>query len=421
MLGSQDEAEDAVQQAFVSAHRDMQRNARELNFKPWLYTVARNRCLSMLRARREQASELSEGELSTAGLQDEVEQRSDLRELVADVQRLPEEQRAALVLSEVGDLSHREVAEVLGVQPLAVKGLVFRARSALIERRDARNTDCQEIREELSVAKGGALRRSHLRYHLEGCPSCAAYLEEVRRQRKLLGLALPVVPTLALHDSVMASAGIGAAASAGAVGAAAGGGVAATAAVPLLGGTIAKVAVVGVLAVSGAGVASEVVRDDGGSQGGADVQQAPADESTKGSGQEAGPPSRAGKRSYGVRGAERRRRGWRRAGERSDGRTAAGSPRGRARGRSGDRPGLGKGRDRGNAGKAVGRGGTPPAKPPQAKSPAKGGAEAPPGAVVPKGSGEAGGKKPAPTRVPPETSSAPEPPLGQLKIPAAKK
>jgi len=96
MLGSQDEAEDAVQQAFVSAHRDMLRDGREINFKPWLYTIARNRCLSLLRARHEQPSELRE--ISTAGLGESVQQRSDLRELVGDVQRLPEDQRDALVL-----------------------------------------------------------------------------------------------------------------------------------------------------------------------------------------------------------------------------------------------------------------------------------------------------------------------------------
>src|SRR6478736_306576 len=106
MLGSQAEAEDAVQQAFVSAYGAMQRGSREIAFKPWLYTIARNRCLSMLRARREQPSELPE--ISTVGLNEQVERSAELRELVADVQRLPEQQRAALVLSELGDLSHAE-------------------------------------------------------------------------------------------------------------------------------------------------------------------------------------------------------------------------------------------------------------------------------------------------------------------------
>ncbi|HEX2162184.1 MAG TPA: sigma-70 family RNA polymerase sigma factor, partial [Thermoleophilaceae bacterium] len=221
MLGSQVEAEDAVQQAFVSAHDSMRSGDREIAFKPWLYTIARNRCLSILRARREQATELPE--LSTVGLNEQVERRADLRELVRDVQRLPEHQRAALVLSELGDLSHAEVAEVIGEQPHAVKGLVFRARAALTERRDARAADCAEIRVELAAATGGGLRRGRLRHHLDSCPDCTAYLDEVRRQRRLLGLALPVAVAPALKDAVMSSAGIGG----GAVGVASVGGAAA--------------------------------------------------------------------------------------------------------------------------------------------------------------------------------------------------
>ena len=52
MLGSRDEAEDALQQAFVSAHADIVSSDKPIRFKAWIYTIARNRCLSILRARR---------------------------------------------------------------------------------------------------------------------------------------------------------------------------------------------------------------------------------------------------------------------------------------------------------------------------------------------------------------------------------
>src|ERR687896_1720717 len=48
MLGSPEEAEDAVQHTFAAAYRDLLRDEREIKLKPWLYTIARNRCLSML-------------------------------------------------------------------------------------------------------------------------------------------------------------------------------------------------------------------------------------------------------------------------------------------------------------------------------------------------------------------------------------
>src|SRR5688572_1780931 len=113
MLGSREEAEDAVQHTFTSAYTDLQSNDRDIRLKAWLFTIARNRCLSMLRARREQPAELEDQ--PTAGLAVEVEQRADLRDLLHDLRDLPDDQREALVLFEVGDLSQAEVARVIGV------------------------------------------------------------------------------------------------------------------------------------------------------------------------------------------------------------------------------------------------------------------------------------------------------------------
>jgi RNA polymerase sigma factor (sigma-70 family) len=245
MLGSREDAEDAVQHTFAAAYSDLQRaSGRTIALKAWLYTIARNRCISVLRARREQAAELHE--LPTEGLSEKVEQRAELRELLSDVRELPEEQRAALLLAEAAGLSHSEVAEVLGCEVARVKALVFRARSSLIERRSARETSCDDVREQLATLRGGALRRNELRHHLRRCPGCSAYREEVRRQRQLLASALPVVPSLGLKSSVMGAAGAG-----GALGGASTGGIA------LGSAAVAKVALVGVLA-GGTVVAGEV-------------------------------------------------------------------------------------------------------------------------------------------------------------------
>src|SRR3954468_1813186 len=83
MLASVEEAEDAVQHTFIQAYDSIRRSERELKLKAWLYAIARNRCLSVLRARREQAAELAE--VPTAGLSEEVQQRAELRELLGDV------------------------------------------------------------------------------------------------------------------------------------------------------------------------------------------------------------------------------------------------------------------------------------------------------------------------------------------------
>jgi RNA polymerase sigma factor (sigma-70 family) len=245
MLGAREEAEDAVQHTFAAAYRALHRDECEISLKPWLYAIARNRCLSLLRIRREQVE--GEWDLPTEGLAEQVEKRWELRELLRDLVELPEQQRAALLLAEVGDLAHADVAAVLGCEVDRVKSLVFQARSGLIRRREARAIPCVEIREQLATLRGGALRRNELRHHLKDCRGCSAFREEVMRQRGMLAAALPVLPSLKLKSGVLAAVGIGG-------GSAAGGGGAG-----VVGGALAKVAVAGAVAGGGAAAGTVVV------------------------------------------------------------------------------------------------------------------------------------------------------------------
>jgi RNA polymerase sigma factor (sigma-70 family) len=217
MLASDVEAEDAVQHTFMAAYRALRSSDRPIHLKAWLYTIARNRCLSLLRAGREQVA-LDDGHAAADGLAADVDRRAELRGLLADLEQLPEEQRAALVLFELGDHSHDEIAEVLGVRRDKVKALVFQARESLAGWRRARETPCPEIREQLATARGAAFKRAALRRHVARCDSCARFETEVRRQRSAMALLLPVVPTAGLKAAVLGAAGISAGAGAGAGG-----------------------------------------------------------------------------------------------------------------------------------------------------------------------------------------------------------
>jgi RNA polymerase sigma factor (sigma-70 family) len=233
MLGSRQEAEDALQHSFASAYRALRRSECDVELRPWLYTIARNRCLSALRSRRDELDidrvDLERGSLD--GLPLQIQVRAELRELVEDLQRLPDDQRAALVLFELGDHPHDEIAAVLGVRREKVKALVFQARSGLLRARRARDASCEEIREQLASLLGGLPKRGIVRAHVDRCDACKAFEREVRRQRSALAAILPVVPTAGLKASVLGFAlggGGGAAAITGATvggGAAAGGGV----------------------------------------------------------------------------------------------------------------------------------------------------------------------------------------------------
>jgi RNA polymerase sigma factor (sigma-70 family) len=202
MLGSVEEAEDAVQHTFLAAYREITGSGKPIQLRPWLYAIARNRSLTVLRTRARQ----SMGELQeppTEHLASEVERRHDLRALLGDVSRLPDDQRAALVLSELGDLSHDEIAAVLGCRREKVKGLVFQARSSLIASRTAREISCAEIREQLATLTGGSLRRNEVRRHLADCEGCRDFRAAVRRQRADLALVLPVAPSVGLKAAVL--------------------------------------------------------------------------------------------------------------------------------------------------------------------------------------------------------------------------
>lgn len=247
MLGTAEGAEDALQHTYISAYRALLADDRPIQLKAWLFAIARNRCLSMLRARREH-TDIEEVQVSVEGLTSEVQQRADLQELLADLQRLPDDQRAALLLTEMGAHSHEEVAVILDVRKEKIKALVFQAREQLIGARAARETDCRVIREQLATLRGGALRRTELRRHLDSCPGCRAYKLEVQRQRAAIAVMLPVAPGTALKASILGTLFGGGAAGGGgggggatiAGGAAAAGGVAAVGAAAGGGGLFAS-------------------------------------------------------------------------------------------------------------------------------------------------------------------------------------
>jgi RNA polymerase sigma factor (sigma-70 family) len=221
MLGSREEAEDVLQHTFLAAYRSLRSGDDRVQVKAWLYAVARNRCLSVLRARRHTAP-LDEDLVATEGLAAEVDRRADLRALVRDVQRLPHDQRAALLLFELGDSSHDDIAAVLGIRRQKVKALVFQARETLMSWRAARDTPCAQVREQLATLTGSALRRGSIRRHVEQCQGCAEYQAEVHSQRAALAIALPVVPAAGLKavvlGSVLGGSGVAVGAGVGAAG-----------------------------------------------------------------------------------------------------------------------------------------------------------------------------------------------------------
>lgn len=132
LLRDPDEAEDAAQQVFLSAHRSMLGGTDPREPAAWLGAIARNECRARIRGRMATPLALVDERAAVAADVEHVAgQRAEIEALCAAVAELPQQQREALVLREFYGLSYDEVRAALGVTDAAVESLLFRARKRL--------------------------------------------------------------------------------------------------------------------------------------------------------------------------------------------------------------------------------------------------------------------------------------------------
>ena len=271
--GSRADADDALQDVFVRAYGALRANDRDVSLRAWLYRIAHNRCIDELRrpagfgpAHRADAEVLELVQAPASDPLDALERRESLRRLVADVQRLPEQQRSALLMREISGMAYQDLATALDVTVPAVKSLLVRARIGLAQAAEARDTACAAIRADLADAHERGVRASGLaKRHLHDCTACSAYRKELRALDTRLAALVPALGPVALVAKLLgiggggagvAGGGATAAGGAGATAAAAGGG--AVAATGAAGVSLSHVAAAVAVAVVSAGGAVEV-------------------------------------------------------------------------------------------------------------------------------------------------------------------
>jgi RNA polymerase sigma factor (sigma-70 family) len=253
MLGSKEDAEDVLQEVFTAAFNAILADEREINVRPWLYRIARNRSLNHLR----KASAIgvdsmdvhfAEGGISTG---EKVLRRESFRQLISDVQQLPETQRTALLLREIDALSYDQIAEAMETTIPSVKSLLVRARISLAEAAEARQLTCEQVREQLGEAAEGVVKLSApARRHMRSCERCRGFRKQLKSNNVALAAVMPVGAGLLLRKLLSTKLGAshvagGAGAGAAASGTSAAGGFA-TAGV----GTLAGKAVAGLAAAA---------------------------------------------------------------------------------------------------------------------------------------------------------------------------
>jgi RNA polymerase sigma-70 factor (ECF subfamily) len=132
MLGNETDAEDAAQDAFVQAWRNLAGFRADAAFSTWMYRIVSNRCLNMLRARRRTEPLPEDREAPTSRPDRIAEGRWQVEDLARAIARLTPEQRAPLVLRELEGCSYEEIADALDLSMSAVKSRLHRARLELV-------------------------------------------------------------------------------------------------------------------------------------------------------------------------------------------------------------------------------------------------------------------------------------------------
>src|SRR5918912_540913 len=196
LLRSAQEAEDVKQEVFVLAISALRRGVRPEAFRPWLYRVAHNACVSSMRVRRP-VLVADHGVLvgPAAAAEPNDGGREELRQLLDDIGKLPEVQRGALLLREMDGFSYEQVGEVLGLPLSTVRASIFRARRTLQGLAEARDADCEVIQSELTeLADRRGRRGRHITSHLTVCSSCRDFREGLRRRPTVLGAVTPGGP-----------------------------------------------------------------------------------------------------------------------------------------------------------------------------------------------------------------------------------
>ena len=153
MLGSKEEAEEVTQDTFVRMHQNLDNFKRQATFGAWLFRIAHNQCIDVLRARQRKkgvkvlpfnpSSTLEPGEedgYMIGQLADDGPspgQSLDLSEqtgiIFESLKKLPETQRAVLVLHDIEGFSYQEIADIVGTNLGTVRSRLHYGRLKMKE------------------------------------------------------------------------------------------------------------------------------------------------------------------------------------------------------------------------------------------------------------------------------------------------
>ncbi len=210
ILRDPEDARDATQNALENALRALPGRDKSLPLRPWLYKIAHNEAITIMRRRRPQTELAPELEPTVPGPEVDAEQRGRLAQLVDDLQSLPERQRGALVMRELNGLSYDDIGTALGLSNEAARRAVFDARNALHAAADGRATACVSVRHSISDGDRRSLRARGIRAHLRSCDDCQSFQRSIGTRRADLHQLAPWMSGAAMLGALgLGASGVG--------------------------------------------------------------------------------------------------------------------------------------------------------------------------------------------------------------------
>lgn len=196
LRGSGHDPDDVLQDVYLRADAALRGGVVPIEPRAWLLRLVRNAALDELRRAKVRAAagdvELETLPSAAAQLPEVLIDRTEARELLGDIHRLPDRQKSVLVLNALDGLSHEEVALQLDTTVDTTRSLLARARANLRQTAQARETSCVSVRDALEIAAESGVRASEIaRRHLWSCSGCRAHQALLRerpsRLRRLAG------------------------------------------------------------------------------------------------------------------------------------------------------------------------------------------------------------------------------------------
>jgi RNA polymerase sigma factor (sigma-70 family) len=195
ILGHDEDARDALHNTMAKAWEALRRHEPDVPLRPWLFRIAHNEAISLLRGRRAHAELDETHPISATSIEEALDLRQRLADLEADLAALPERQRSALLLRELCGLGHDDIAAVLVISSATARQTIYEARLALHEAAAGRQMTCAAVQRALSDGDGRTRRRRRIRGHLRTCQACSSFEGVLRQRPAQLAALVPTLPT----------------------------------------------------------------------------------------------------------------------------------------------------------------------------------------------------------------------------------